>query len=90
MTTDTSERGLESLIVAAMTGGRVSAPLPGSAARDGLVPFGGTGWVPGDPHDYDREYAVDLVQLAAFLRATQPQIAKAILAFLSEGQGDRV
>ena len=32
----------------------------------------------GDPHDYDREYCVDLVQLAAFLRATQPTLADAL------------
>lgn len=35
------------------------------------------GWLAGDPRDYDREYAVDVKQLAAFLAATQPQIAEA-------------
>ena len=37
-------------------------------------------WVgsPGDPADYDREYCVDLVQLTAFLRATQPKVADAL------------
>ena len=36
------------------------------------------GWLPGDPADYDREYCVDLVQLTAFLRATQPKVADAL------------
>ncbi|TVR19570.1 MAG: type I restriction endonuclease subunit R [Anaerolineaceae bacterium] len=30
------------------------------------------GWIAGQPTDYNREYAVDLVQLRAFLQATQP------------------
>jgi type I restriction enzyme, R subunit len=35
------------------------------------------GWIEGDPGDYDREFALDLVQLAAFLEATQPEAAEA-------------
>jgi type I restriction enzyme R subunit len=35
------------------------------------------GWIEGDPADYDREFAIDLTQLAAFLEATQPEIAEA-------------
>ena len=35
------------------------------------------GWIEGDPADYDREFALDLVQLAAFLEATQPEVAEA-------------
>ncbi len=31
------------------------------------------GWIEGDPADYDREFAIDLTQLAAFLEATQPE-----------------
>ncbi len=34
------------------------------------------GWIEGDPADYDREFAIDLTQLAAFLEATQPEIAE--------------
>ena len=78
MTTDTSEKGLEDLIVAAMTGQATSAPLPGPGTRDARAPFGSTGWLLGNSHDYDREYAVDLAQLAEFLRATQPQVAEAL------------
>src|ERR1019366_3930913 len=33
------------------------------------------GWLAGDPADYDREYAVDLTQLLAFLTETQPEVA---------------
>lgn len=36
------------------------------------------GWIEGDPHDYEREFAVDLGQLAAFLEATQAKIAEAV------------
>ena len=35
------------------------------------------GWVEGDPADYDREFALDLTQLATFLEATQPEVAEA-------------
>ena len=42
MTTDTTEKGLEALLVARMTA---------------------SGWIAGSPSDYDRAYAVDLVQL---------------------------
>jgi type I restriction enzyme R subunit len=57
VTTDTTEKGLESLIVGSLVDG---------------------GWLAGDPKDYDREYAVDLRQLAAFLAATQPEAAEAL------------
>src|SRR3989441_7656448 len=78
MTTDTSERGLERLICTALTGspcdpGAVVAntvqerPAPQSA-----------GWIGGSPEDYEREYCVDLVQLSAFLRETQPEIVDAL------------
>ena len=72
-TTDTSEKGLESLIVAALTGKPVSETL--TAVRDETPGYGGAGYVQGDPHDYDRDYAVDLAKLRAFLEATQPEVA---------------
>jgi type I restriction enzyme R subunit len=78
MHTDTSEKGLEELIVAAMT-----APAADEARllyREGepTALYGGTGWVLGRWQDYDREYAVDLAQLAGFLAATQPKVAEAL------------
>jgi type I restriction enzyme, R subunit len=59
VTADTSEQGLESLIVGDMT------------ASSG-------GWIPGNPHDYEREFALDLEQLRSFLTATQPELASAL------------
>ncbi len=56
-TTDTSEKGLETLIVSSMTS---------------------FGWIAGNANDYDREYAIDLVQLRTFLQATQKDVAEAL------------
>ncbi len=75
--TDLTERGLERLICKALTGdpcdphagGTVGEPPPG---------YGGVGWSPGNHHDYNREYCVDLIQLRAFLHATQPDTAPAL------------
>jgi type I restriction enzyme R subunit len=76
MPTDTTERGLESLIVAAMTGVRAGSAEPAVPdAADGPV-FGGTGFVPGDPDHFDREHAVDLVKLLDFVHRTQPEKAE--------------
>lgn len=77
MRTDTSEKGLEALIVAGMTG-HAAAP-----ARSG---FPGTSeafvgldlWLLGDPKAYDRAWTVDLVQLRAFIAATQPPLVVAL------------
>ncbi len=74
--TDTTEKGLESLIVTAMVG-TAASPI-GGAIQDEGVPYDGTGWLLGDARDYDREYAVDLAQLRAFLEATQPKVAEAL------------
>ena len=82
MTTDTSEKGFERLICTALTGHPCDPPVvssgrtvtPGSPGEIG----GGNGWIGGSPGDFDREYCVDLAQLAAFLRATQPKVAEAL------------
>jgi type I restriction enzyme R subunit len=72
--TDTSEKGLEDLIVAALTGKAASA-TPG--IRDAAAPYGGVGYyIQGDPHDYDRDYAVDTAKLLDFLHATQPEVVE--------------
>ena len=57
-TTDTSEKGLETLIV------------------DSLVSR--AGYVQGRCEDYDRDHAVDLAQLQAFVSATQQKAAEAL------------
>ncbi len=76
MTTDTSERGLERLICTALTG------QPCDTTQEGVVrerPSSyGSGWVCGDPQDYDREYCVDLAQLSAFLCTTQTKAAASL------------
>ncbi len=56
--TDTSEKGLESIIVVSLVEK--------------------AGYVQGDPQDYDRDHAVDLAQLQAFVSATQPETADAL------------
>jgi len=70
--TDVSEKGLESLIVAALTGQASGATAVG-VLRDGPGTYAPAGYVEGDPADYDRGHAVDLVKLLAFLNATQPK-----------------
>lgn len=57
MPTDTTEKGLESLIV-----------------RDLIS----SGWLAGNPEDYNREFAVDIAQLSAFLSATQPHVFEGV------------
>jgi len=57
-TTDTTEKGLESIIVSSLVNE--------------------AGYVQGDPQDYDREHAVDLVKLLQFLAATQPDTYEAL------------
>lgn len=56
--TDTSEKGLESIIVASLVEE--------------------AGYVQGDPQEYDREHAVDLVKLLQFLAATQSDTYEAL------------
>lgn len=77
---DTSEAGLETLICRTLTGTDCAPRPAGTPALVAETPasYGGVGWLPGDPADYDREYCVDLVQLAAFLRSTQPEVAEAL------------
>ena len=78
MTTDTSERGLERLICTALTG---AACDPGAASANAVherPAVYGAGWICGAPEDYDREYCVDLAQLSAFLRETQPDVVDAL------------
>ena len=93
---DTSERGLERLICTALAGHSCDRPAEGAVA-DPPAGYGGVGWIGGSFHDYDREYCVDVVQLAAFLRDTQPEAADALAlsedgptrrAFLTRLQGE--
>jgi type I restriction enzyme R subunit len=69
--TDTSEKGLESIIVRYMTGTTGLAVVPNRVAERPPA-YGGSGYTAGSPQDYDRAHALDVAQLFAFLRATQP------------------
>jgi type I restriction enzyme R subunit len=70
MTTDISEKGLETIVFRHMTG--VDRPaLPGRVAERPPA-YGGAGYLAGRTQDFDRAHALDTAQLFAFLRATQP------------------
>ena len=76
MTTDTTESGLERLICIAMAG-HACEPAQGGAVAERPANYG-VGWIGGDPHDYDRQYCVDLFQLSSFLDTAQPDVAKSL------------
>ena len=75
-TTDTTEKGLESLICTELTGASCD-PAQEGVARERPSTYG-AGWICGDPQDYDREFCVDLAQLSAFLHDTQPDTAESL------------
>jgi type I restriction enzyme R subunit len=58
-----------------MTGTDGLAVTPG-ALTEPPARYGGTGYLAGSPKDYDRAHALDVAQLFAFLRATQPEAFK--------------
>lgn len=82
MPTDTSEKGLESLIMRHMTGGAGFFSGSSLIVAEETPSKSGNGWFAGNPADYDNEYAVDAKQLFAFLMATQP------VEFVKLGIGD--
>lgn len=79
--TDTSEKGLETLIMRHLTGTDgsvfadegVVAETPDALAA---AQAAGSGWLAGHPKDYDRTHALDVPQLFSFLHATQPDTLK--------------
>jgi len=72
MTTNISEKGLETLIMLHMTGTDGLVPIPEDALSD--VPLTtSNGWFAGSPKDYDRSQAIDVPQLFQFLQTTQPE-----------------
>ncbi|MCC8988016.1 MAG: DEAD/DEAH box helicase family protein, partial [Candidatus Contendobacter sp.] len=71
MTTDTTEKGLETLIMRYLTGEDGLAATPNRIA-DPSAAYGGAGYFAGSVQDYDRAHALDVLQLFAFLNATQP------------------
>jgi type I restriction enzyme R subunit len=96
-TTDTSEAGLEALIVRRLVGSRPGHATPAGAQGEDRVPFGGAGYVEGDPKDYSRDHALDTAKLLDFLRTTQPEVVEQFdlehdgperLKFLNRLQGE--
>lgn len=79
--TDITEKGLETLIMRHMTGTDGLAPVTeGRVAEtpDTLeaAKAAGSGWLAGNPRDFDRTYALDVPQLFLFLLTTQPDTVK--------------
>lgn len=92
-TTDTSEKGLESLIFNSLTGYGSGA----ATGAEGVRETGSVRYLAGDPEDYDRDHAVDIDKLLAFLETTQPKVfaqlgiatdGPARLKFLARLQGE--
>src|SRR5665213_11613 len=74
MTTDVSEKGLETLIMRYVTGVDGLVVGPGSVGEKPEAT--GSGYFAGSPKDYDCNHALDVPQLFAFLNATQPETFK--------------
>lgn len=72
---DTSEKGLEALIVAHLTADK-AANAKRASERQGDYFAAAPGYVQGDPADFDRDHAVDQAQLLRFLRTTQPHVVE--------------
>lgn len=97
MTIDITEGGLERLICEALTGegcepsgmgGAGDGGVADAAASDAIAQAG-LGWICGSPSDYDKEFCLDLAQLAAFLQATQPETAKALPSLADDSPARR-
>src|SRR4051812_37358577 len=72
MTTDTSEKGLESLIMRRMCGVEGLEAAAEWLVAEKALPEG-SGWIAGNPKDFDRGQAIDVAQLFAFLRSSQAE-----------------
>lgn len=72
MSSDTSEKGLETIIMQFMTGEAGISLPPGRVAEHGPAGYAGAGYIAGSPQDYHRAHVLDLHQLFTFLADTQP------------------
>lgn len=87
MKSDTTEKGLETLIMRHMTGVDGFSGVESENLAERPHP-NGAGWIAGDRSAYDREYAVDVEQLFRFLRETQPEeFAKLGIGNFKDSQG---
>ena len=88
MSTDTSEKGLELLILRALTGltdEQILAKAGDRAGAKGPGGYGGTGYVLGRSEDYDRDHAVDLRQAARVHPEHPARSASSNWAWATEG-----
>ena len=76
MFTDTTEKGLETLIVESLTQKNNIPQQSQPSVHYKPSIYGRLPYVEGSPKDYDRDHAVDLVKLLAFLQDTQPKIVE--------------
>ena len=97
MTIDITEGGLERFICEALTGEGCEPSGVGGAGGGGVadavasdaIAQAGLGWICGSPSDYDKEFCLDLAQLAAFLQATQPKTAAALPSLSADSPARR-
>jgi type I restriction enzyme R subunit len=76
--TDTSEKGLEALIVKHLIGQPTPDVALDNAVQSSAGYYSVGGYQPGQPSDYNRDVALDVVKLLAFLQATQPKIVETL------------
>lgn len=76
--TDTSEKGLEALIVKHLTGQQNPAAAADNAVQSSVGYYSIGGYQPGQPSDYNRDVALDVVKLLAFLQSTQPKVVETL------------
>jgi len=72
-TMDTTEKGLESLIVRHLTGQPPAQAVPINTVQDGAGHYAVGSYVQGNPADYNRDLALDVPKLLSFLQDTQPK-----------------
>jgi type I restriction enzyme R subunit len=77
-TTDTTEKGLETLIIESLTRKNDIPQQPPPSVHYKPSIYGSLPYVEGSPKDYDRDHAVDIIKLLAFLQDTQPKIIEQI------------
>jgi len=86
--TDTTEKGLESLIMRHMTGTDGLDRGEAGVVVESATIKSGSGWLAGNDVAYDREFAIDTEQLFNFLSDTQPEEwAKLGIGNLKDKQG---
>jgi len=76
--TDTSEKGLEALIVKHLTRQPTPDVATDNTVQSSIGFYSAGGYQPGQPTDYNRDVALDVAKLMAFLQATQPKTVETL------------